>query len=201
MLEEVLILGLKPYFVTGDAWYSSLENLKFIRKHGLGMLFGIDKQRTVSVEKGNYCQIQNVENWQEDGVILYLKDFGMVKAFRQENKETYRYYIIAMPEIKMLDDVSYKDFKSIHADHWNIEEFHRAIKQLCNIEKFQIRNTNAINSHVFCSLVAFVHLEFLRIGKEISNWYQLKKQQFMEIIRDFISSHNLDAFIRLPVNA
>jgi len=36
---------------------------------------------------------------------------------------------MAMPEIKMLDSLCYKDFERIHADHWNIEQFHKATLQ------------------------------------------------------------------------
>ncbi len=39
MLEEVLSWGLKPSWVTGDSWYSSLGNMKFIRKLGLKFMF------------------------------------------------------------------------------------------------------------------------------------------------------------------
>ena len=32
MLSEVLAWGLRPIYVTGDSWYSSKENLKFLKK-------------------------------------------------------------------------------------------------------------------------------------------------------------------------
>ena len=32
MFEEVLSWGLEPLLVTGDSWYSSLENLKFLKE-------------------------------------------------------------------------------------------------------------------------------------------------------------------------
>jgi hypothetical protein len=201
MLTEVLAWGLSPSCVTGDAWYSSLENLKFIRKNGLGMLFGIDSNRKISIEKGSCCQIQNLTQWPENGIIVYLKDFGMVRAFRQTCKDTHRYYIMAMPKLDMLDDLNYADFEFAHNAHWNIERFHRAVKQLCNIEKFQVRKTEAIHTHIFCSLVAFINLECMRIKNVIANWYKLKKEQFMIIVRDFVASHELDTFLKLSVNA
>lgn len=43
MLTEVLACWLEPLWGTVDYWYSSLENLKFIRKNGLSMLFGMEK--------------------------------------------------------------------------------------------------------------------------------------------------------------
>jgi hypothetical protein len=36
MLIEVISWGLKPRIVTGDSWYSGVENLKFLRNQKLG---------------------------------------------------------------------------------------------------------------------------------------------------------------------
>jgi len=54
MVIEVINWGLKPRIVTGDSWYSGIENLKFIRNQELGFLFGVQKNRTVSNEPGKY---------------------------------------------------------------------------------------------------------------------------------------------------
>lgn len=52
-----------------------------------------------------------------------------------------------------------------------IERFHRAIKQVCNIERFQVRNENPIKNHIFCAIKAFVNLEFMRFDKKISQYF------------------------------
>ncbi|MFN8576763.1 MAG: transposase [Candidatus Sericytochromatia bacterium] len=57
MVLEVLNWGLRPELVTGDSWYASIENLKFLRKHELSFLFGIEKDRIISTQKGFYQQV------------------------------------------------------------------------------------------------------------------------------------------------
>ena len=188
MLAEVIEWGLRPAFVTGDSWYASIGNLKFIRKYGLGMLFGIESNRLVSEHKGSYWQIQALENWKNTGVEVYLKGYGMVKVFRQTCKESFRYYFISMPKVESLADVNDGDFEHLHSIHWNIENFHRAAKQLCSIEKFQVRNTTSIKNHIFCSFIGFVKLECLRVDGVIRNWYRLKKELFVNVVREFIAS-------------
>lgn len=195
MLQEVLSWGFTPLFVTGDSWYSSIENLKFIRKCGPGILFGIDSNRIISVEKGNYCQVQSLTDWDDSGKIVYLKGFGMVRVFKQKCKDSFRYYAVALPEIKMLDDFDQGDFKRVHGAHWNIERFHRATKQLCSIEKFQVRNAISVKNHIFCSIVGFIKLELARTNSAISNWYQLKKDLYIDIVRDFVCE-GLEGFQR-----
>jgi len=82
MLVEVLTWGLKPGWITGDSWYSSLENLKFVRHYKLSFLFAIENNRLISIEKAAYVQAQTLETIPESGLVVYLKGFGQVKLFR-----------------------------------------------------------------------------------------------------------------------
>ena len=188
MLVEVMSWGLSPSWVTGDSWYSSLENLKFIRGQKLNFMFGIENNRIVSVERGKYIQIQKFEGWSSTDIqTMYLKDYGMVKVCRQLYKNVYRYYIMSTAELNNLENVTQVDFKRVHDAHWCIERFDRAIKQVCNIERFQVRNENPIKNHIFCALKAFVRLEFMRFDKIIPHWYDIQKNLFVEVIRNFIA--------------
>lgn len=187
MLVEVMSWGLCPSWVTGDSWYSSLENLKFIRGQKLNFMFGIENNRIVSVERGKYIQIQKFEGWSTDIKTMYLKDYGLVKVCRQLYKNVYRYYIMSTAELDNLENVTWVDFTRVHDAHWCIERFHRAIKQVCNIERFQVRNENPIKNHIFCALKAFVRLEFMRFDKIIPHWYDVQKNLFVEAIRNFIA--------------
>ncbi len=81
MFEQVVLWGLKPRLVTGDSWYASLDNLKFLRKKEVGFLFGVAKDRTVSNQPRQYSQVQNLEI-PEQGLVTHLKGNGSVKLFR-----------------------------------------------------------------------------------------------------------------------
>ena len=189
MLVEVLSWGLLPSWTTGDSWYSSIDNMKFIRKLGLKFMFGTESNRTISIERSQYIQIQKLEDWSEDERTVYLKGYGMVKAFRQIYKKSYRYYIMSHFDLNQLPKLTKLDFERVHAAHWNIERYHRAIKQVCNIEKFQVRKERQIRNHVFCALKGFFKLECLRIEKTISHWYEVQRDLFIGAIRDFISGN------------
>ena len=38
------------------------------------------------------------------------------------------------------------EFDKLHSQHWYIEQYHRAIKQVCNIESFQVRGKTAVKT-------------------------------------------------------
>ena len=137
--------------MTGDSWYSGVDNLKRLKNHALGWLFAIESNRTVSatapcvalppaslqssVDKGNWTQVQKLDI-PDDGLLVWLKNYGNVKLFRIWLKDQPRHYAVFLPDDDQLAAVGRKTFTEQHDKHWHIEQYHRAIKQVCNIEKF-----------------------------------------------------------------
>ena len=186
MLTEVMDWGVKPRIVTGDSWYSGVENLKFLRNQKLGFLFGIEKNRTVSNEPRKYGQVSSLEIPNE-GLRTHLREFGFIRLFRKDfKKEDSRHYILYLPDEDALNPITRDEFITIHDIHWGIESFHRAIKQVCGICRFMVRDSQAIKTHVFCSLQAFVRLEKMRSENIISNWYEVQRNLFTLVVRDYI---------------
>lgn len=189
MVIEVLSWGLRPSWVTGDCWYSSRENLKFLKHQELGFMMGIAKNRLVSWVKGEYTSVSQLDI-PPDGLVVYLKKFGWVKVFRKDFKnEISRYYIMFLGELEQLEEISRAEFREFHSIHWGIECYHRAIKQLCGIKRFLVRTSEAILTHFFCSLRAFIQLELMRGAELIENWYQPQRNLSIQVARDFIWEH------------
>lgn len=189
MIEEVLGWGLKPKIVTGDAWYSSRENLKFLKNRGLGFLMGIAKNRKVSLDGLEYSQVKNLKI-PDQGLVIYLKNFGRVKLFRRTFKnEAERYYITCLTDVDATEQITRHEFNEWRSIHWGIECYHRAVKQLCGIERFMVRTTEAIKNHIFCSLCAFTQLEFMRAEEILENWYEVQRKLYLQVARGFIIEH------------
>lgn len=201
MVKEVQIWGIELAWVTGDSWYSSVENLKFLRNEKVGFLFGIANNRQVSIERGTFLQIQKL-TIPDSGLLVYLRDFGWVKVFAQNFKNEVRHYIMYLVEETELKHIDRQTFRQIHDCHWQIERggcvgfprisnhavesFHRVIKQVCNIERFQVRTESGVRTHLFCALQAFIQLQTMRVEGLIDNLYQVSRQLFVPVIRQFI---------------
>jgi hypothetical protein len=92
MVTEVLDWGLRPAVVSADSWYSGVENLKFLRKEGLGFLIGLEKNRIVSEREQEYLPVESLE-LPERGKGVHLRKFGFVTVFRTLDKNGEpRYY-------------------------------------------------------------------------------------------------------------
>jgi len=81
MVSEVIGWGLRPAWVTADSWYSSVENLKFLRNKEVGILMGLETNRLISSAPHQYEQVGRVEHMEEDGLHTHLKGFIFVRCF------------------------------------------------------------------------------------------------------------------------
>ena len=77
--------GLKPTTVTTDAWNASKDNLKFLKNKELGLMMGVAKNRSVSINGRDYTQIQNLEI-PDEGLIVHFKNLGNMKVFQKNFK-------------------------------------------------------------------------------------------------------------------
>lgn len=107
--------------VTGDAWYSALENLKFLKNQDFCFLMGIAKNRKVSLNGFEYTRVKNLEI-PKAGLVVHLKNFGRVKVFRRTfTNVTERYYIAYLPDSDATEQISREKFNQWHSIHWGIE--------------------------------------------------------------------------------
>jgi len=193
MLAEVITWGLNPAFVTGDSWYSCVKNLHTIKNHHCGFLFGLESNRLVSPAKGApYTQVQMLDI-PKDGLIVWLREFGQIKLFRTHLKNQMRHYAIYLPTQNNTDDdnaglnaFGRSAFEKLHDQHWEIEQYHRTIKQVCNIEHFQVRSETAVKNHIFSAICGYIKLQQMNAADVIKNCYRLQRDLFNEIIATFI---------------
>jgi hypothetical protein len=205
MLIEVLAWGLDPAFITGDTWYACEKNLKTVKNHGRGFMFAIASNRIVSTEKSSWTQVQTLDV-PETGMMVWLRDYGQVKLFRTKLKNQLRHYVVHLPNEKSYSAFGHNQFQNLHDQHWQIEQYHRMLKQVCNIERFQVRGKTAICNHIFASLCSFVQLQQMRFSQLINNAYQWNRNLYSKVIADFIhaflpSLDYLNPQFKKPVNA
>lgn len=110
------------------------------------------------------------------------------KTFRTLLKDQRRHYIGSLSNEDLLSSFDRKLFAEQHDRHWQIEQYHRAIKQVCNIEHFQVRSKEAIKNHLFAAICGFVQLQKLSVMSVINNCYGLQRNLFNGVMASFIGT-------------
>src|SRR5690606_42118135 len=80
------------------------------------------------------------------------------------------------------DLLSFDGFSELHSSHWKIEQYHRLIKQVCHIEKFQVRRSKLILNHICSALMAYVEIQKNQFERIFENVYRWQKKLFIPII-------------------
>jgi hypothetical protein len=69
---------------------------------------------------------------------------------------------------------------------WQIEEYHRGIKQFTGIERCQARSARAQRNHIGLALRAFLRLEWHRFTTGWG-WFEAKWQIVREAVRQYLA--------------
>lgn len=152
MIKTAMERGFTPELVMFDSWFSGKDNLKQLQEYNLKFISEIKRNRTVDGQR-----VDEIEIPENLGKIAHLKSFGKIKVFKKSFRNEWRYYITNDL------DMGYEQFVQEWKKRWEIEEYHRAIKQFCQVGNCQARLKRAQEHHVCCSMMAFMKIELNRI--------------------------------------
>jgi putative transposase len=170
MLKRAKKRGFKPIYVLIDAWYASRDNLKLIAKElKWKFVCNLASNRQVSVTKNIYVSLADLDLAEKQVKRVWLKEYGFVLVSKTVDKKGDVRYL-ATNDLTLTD---YDDLIDHHEQRWQIEEFHRGIKQTTGLAKCYSTLAASQKTHIFASMTAFVRLEKNRLKEKIS-WYEQK---------------------------
>ena len=173
--------GFNPSMVCFDSWYSALDNLKLIRGLGWHFLTRLKSNRQVNPEGKGLRAVSEIEI-DEAGTIVWLKGFGQIKVFRLiDTNGNAQHWATNKVEMKDLERVKYASFS------WQIEQFHRGIKQFCLIERAQCRRRRPWQNHINLCLRAFLRIESHCYRTGIS-WFEAKTSIIRAAVRAYLAN-------------
>lgn len=181
MLIKAHKRGFAPKMVCFDSWYSSIANLKLVRGLGWHFLTRLKANRQVNPDRAGLQAVSEIEI-PEVGRVVWLKGFGFVKVFRiVATNGSAEHWASSQVEISDLERVKYASFS------WQIEQFHRGIKQQCLIERAQCRRRRQWQNHSGLCLRAFLRLESHCYHKGIS-WFEAKTSIIRDAVKAYIAN-------------
>lgn len=173
MLQLAKERGVKPEAVIADSWYSSLDNLKCIRDFGWNFVMGLRKNRVVN-KKQKLCDLAIPD----EGLKIHLRGYGFITVFRFVSTERRTDYIGTNLENPTRDQIL-----AFVKKRWEIEVFHRELKQTCGLEHCQARTSRAQRNHIVLCVLTWIKQAALRKQFNISFY-----QQQWNTIKDAIAA-------------
>jgi hypothetical protein len=182
--------GFRPRAVLFDSWYASLENLKRIRDCGWIFLTQLKANRKVDLNRRGYRAVASVPI-DPGGTIVHLEGFGAIRVFKVVSRDgDIEYWAtndLAMDELRRLE---------LAERSWAVEEYHRALKQCCNVERCQARSARAQRNHIGMAIRAFVRLSWSFYTTGVS-WYEAKTA----IVREAVRVYRSNPLYKTPITA
>lgn len=187
--------GLKCRTILFDSWYAGSDNLKLVHRSGWTFFTTLKSNRMVSLSKETgYVHLQDIE-WSgeqlKSGICVKLKEVPfLVQLFK---------IVATNGDIEW---VITNDLACTNADvveqkndvRWQVEQFHREVKQLTGSEKCQCRSARAQRNHIACCYHAWLSLKIHAKNLEITA-YQVSKEIWKPFLTQLIANPKIKALV------
>ena len=180
MVSQAQERGFEPELVMFDSWYSGLANLKLLRSQGWHWLTQLKGNRQVSLDRSGARAIRDILI-PIQGCQVHLKGYGWVKVFRTVGTNGDAEYWATSRLDMSIEQAAF------HAlDAWQIEVYHRGLKQFAGVERGQYRLEVSQRNHIGLAIRAFLRLEVHRLRTGIS-WFEAKTDIIRAAMRMFLA--------------
>lgn len=162
MLKDAFeVRAIQARYILFDSWYASVDNLKYIHRHDRIFITTLKANRLVSLTKEEgYIHLQDIV-WTPDrqtyGILVKLKDVPfLVRLFKIVAKNGDIDWVITNDTSDNLTAARVRGRNNVR---WEIECFHREVKQLTGIEKCQCQRAWAQRNHIACCYHAWLAIK------------------------------------------
>jgi len=175
-------------YVLNDVWYASADNMRFIKhdmKRDFVMPLKTNRKVAVSLEdkkQGRYVRVATLELETATLMTLYWEgvDFPLQlvkQVFTNADGSTGSLYLVTSDP-----DLTYDEIATLYSKRWNVEPYHKSLKQNASLEKSPTRTQTTQSNHFFAALCAYLKLEILKSSTR-TNHFALKSKLYVRALR------------------
>lgn len=181
LLRQAKARGFHPWYVLFDSWFSSLENLKEIEGFQWLWLCRLKSNRLVNPDGSGNRPLAEIE-LNASGQKVHLKGYGFILVFKivspHGDMEYWATNDLQMTPLQRL---------SLGENAFKIENYHRALKQFCGVERCQSRGAIAQKNHIALALRAFLRLEAFCL-RTWQTWFETKALLMRQAVRAYLAN-------------
>jgi DDE superfamily endonuclease len=182
-------------YVLNDVWFASAKNMMFV-KHELKRHFIMpvktNRKAALSADdkkNGRYVRLDELQIEPNTEMIIYLEgvDFSLKlikQVFANADGSIGILYLVTSDV-----DLTYDEMTTIYGKRWNVEPFHKSLKQNVSLSKSPTKTVTTQSNHFFAALCGYIKLEMLKVSTK-TNHFALKSKLYMKALRTAFDALN-----------
>lgn len=175
-------------YVLNDVWFASAKNMLFV-KHDLEREFimPLKTNRKVALslddkKNGRYVRVDKLDIEANTTMVIYLEgvDFPLKlikQVFTNGDDSIGILYLVTGDT-----DLTYDEMTTIYGKRWNVEPYHKSLKQNVSLSKSPTKTVSTQSNHFFAALCGYIKLEMLKVSTK-TNHFALKSKLYMKALR------------------
>lgn len=187
LLRQVVANQIPFRYVLNDVWFASADNMKFVThelKRDFIMPLKTNRKLALSIEdkkQGRYVRVDSLEIEANTVMTIYLEgvDFPLhlvKQVFTNGDGSIGILYLVTSDP-----DLTYDEITTIYQKRWNVETYHKSLKQNASLSKSPTKTVTTQSNHFFAALCAFIKLELLKVTTK-TNHFALKSKLYMQAL-------------------
>jgi hypothetical protein len=188
MTQQAVRNQIQFKYVLNDVWFSAADNMVFVKitlKKDFVMPLKSNRKVALSLsakQNGQYQTVDTLELEPKKPVTVYLESvpFALLlikQVFTNEDGSTGTLYLVTSDTTLSGDGIS-----TIYHKRWNVEPYHKSLKQNASLEKSPTHTVTTQTNHFFGALCGYVKLELLK-GSTQLNHFALKSKLYLQAIQ------------------
>lgn len=180
-------------YVLNDVWFASAENMRFIKltvAKEFVMPLKSNRKIALSVadkKQGRYVQLGTLDLKPHTVREMYLEgvEFPLLlvkQVFVNEDGSTGVLYLVTSDTSLTWDDIT-----TIYCKRWNVEPYHKSLKQNASLERSPTHTVITQTNHFFAALDGYIKLERLKVKTKL-NHFALKAKLYAQALRSAFDS-------------
>ena len=175
-------------YVLADTWFSSKENMIFIKVElGKEFVMPLKNNRTVALRledkrQGRFVRVDALPLEENTVLQVYIKglSFPVVLAKQVFTNKDGSIGVLYLATSDLLLD--YGRITTIYKKRWNVEVFHKSIKSNTGLARSPTHTVRTQSNHFFASIYAFFKLELLKVKHQL-NHFALRSKLYIKALQ------------------
>jgi hypothetical protein len=179
---------LRYRYVLADNWFSSKENMAFIKVDmGKDFVMSLKSNRTVALSledkrQGRFVRVDALPLEENTVVQAYIKGLSFPVLLAKQvftNKDGSIGVLYLVTSDLLLD---YDRLTAIYQKRWSVEVFHKSIKSNAGLARSPTHTVRTQSNHFFASIYAFFKLELLKLKHQM-NHFALRSKLYIKALQ------------------